>query len=51
MISRGEECEIRLEDANSDEIFAVCPVPYGKRNVAVESVPDSSRYFVLRVEE
>ncbi|KAG2441073.1 hypothetical protein HXX76_003926 [Chlamydomonas incerta] len=40
-----------MEDVNSGELFAVCPVPYGQRNVAVEPVTDSSRYYVLRVED
>ncbi len=35
----------------SDQLFATCPVPYGMRNVCVEPAMDSSRYFVLRVEE
>lgn len=28
-----------------------CPIEYGKRAVAVEAASDSSRYFVLRVED
>ncbi|PNW80450.1 hypothetical protein CHLRE_07g318000v5 [Chlamydomonas reinhardtii] len=40
-----------MEDVNSGELFAVCPVPYGQRNLAVEPVTDSSRYYVLRVED
>ncbi|KAG2450378.1 hypothetical protein HYH02_004882 [Chlamydomonas schloesseri] len=40
-----------MEDVNSGELFAMCPVPYGQRNVAVEPVTDSSRYYVLRVED
>eukprot|EP00197_Chlamydomonas_leiostraca_P014473 CAMPEP_0202860684 /NCGR_PEP_ID=MMETSP1391-20130828/2313_1 /ASSEMBLY_ACC=CAM_ASM_000867 /TAXON_ID=1034604 /ORGANISM="Chlamydomonas leiostraca, Strain SAG 11-49" /LENGTH=292 /DNA_ID=CAMNT_0049539907 /DNA_START=226 /DNA_END=1105 /DNA_ORIENTATION=- len=51
VVSIGEECEIRIEDPNTDQEFAVCPVPYGKRTVSVEAVSDSSRYFVLRVED
>lgn len=35
----------------SGELFAMCPVPYGKKNVAVEPVSDSSRYYVIRVED
>lgn len=51
VVSVGDSCEVRLEDPNSDQEFAVCPVPYGKRTVCIEPVGDSSRYFVLRVEE
>jgi Protein of unknown function (DUF1681) len=36
---------------NSGELFGVCPVRPGQRAVAVESVADSSRYFVLRLED
>lgn len=42
---------MKLEDASSGELFAVCPIPYGKRTACVEPVVDSSRYFVIRVEE
>eukprot|EP00891_Asterochloris_glomerata_P006592 jgi/Astpho2/6592/Aster-04961 len=48
-IAKGESCEIRMEDTNSGDVFAVCPVPLGQSSVAVEPVTDSSRYFVLRV--
>ena len=33
----------------SGELFAMCPVPLGQREAAVEPVSDSSRYFVLRL--
>jgi hypothetical protein len=43
----GERAVIRLEDVNSGEVFAMCPVTPG----AVEPVSDSSRYFVLRIDD
>lgn len=47
--SRGT-CEIRLEDADSGELFALCPYSVKSAAEAVEPVTDSSRYFVLRVQ-
>lgn len=37
--------------ANSGDLFAVCPVQCGQRSVCIEPVTDSSRYYVLRVED
>ncbi|CAL8467880.1 g7418 [Coccomyxa elongata] len=51
VLSIGERCELRLEEPSSGELFAMCPVPLGQRAVAVEPVADSSRYFVLRLED
>jgi len=51
IVSVGDICEIRLEDPNSSELFAACPVQAGKREASVENVMDSSRYFVLRIED
>ena len=48
IIEKGQKCFIRLEDGNSGELFALCP--YDISGQSVESVLDSSRYFVLRVE-
>lgn len=49
LVSVGDSLEVRLEDSANSELFAVCPVVAGQREVCVESVIDSSRYFVLRV--
>lgn len=43
VVSIGDACELRLEDPNTGELFAVCPVPFGQRSICVESVTDSSR--------
>ncbi|CAK0762272.1 hypothetical protein CVIRNUC_002940 [Coccomyxa viridis] len=49
VMSIGNMCELRLEEPGSGELFAMCPVPLGQREAAVEPVSDSSRYFVLRL--
>lgn len=41
------KCEIRLEDAETGELFA--NAPYDVTGKAIEAVLDSSRYFVLAV--
>ncbi|GBG79766.1 hypothetical protein CBR_g30030 [Chara braunii] len=51
VVSAKEKCEIRLEDSNTGELFASCPVHAGRRETTVESVVDSSRYFVLRIDD
>ncbi|KAK2989473.1 hypothetical protein RJ640_019572, partial [Escallonia rubra] len=51
VVSCRDRCEIRLEDPNSGDLFAACFVHPGQRESAVESVLDSSRYFVLRIED
>ncbi|KAI9276417.1 hypothetical protein BY458DRAFT_120518 [Sporodiniella umbellata] len=48
VISKGKRCEIRLEDTSTGELFAVCP--YDLQSSSVEAVLDSSRYFVLKIE-
>jgi len=45
--SKGNSCIIKLEDPNTGDVFAVCPV----NQTAVETVNDSSRYFVLRIDD
>ncbi|CAO1623518.1 unnamed protein product [Parajaminaea phylloscopi] len=48
--AKATQCEIRLEDADSGEVFAVCPYSVKSAAEAVEPVTDSSRYFVLCVQ-
>lgn len=51
VVSCKDRCEIRLEDPNSGELFAACFVNPGNRENSVETVLDSSRYFVLKIED
>ncbi|XP_042011230.1 NECAP-like protein CG9132 [Salvia splendens] len=50
VISKREECIIRLEDKTTGELYARAFLRDGELH-PVEAVIDSSRYFVLRVEE
>ncbi|KAI3700967.1 hypothetical protein L2E82_45608 [Cichorium intybus] len=50
VVSKGEECIIRLEDKATGELYARAFLRDGEPH-PVEPVIDSSRYFVLRVEE
>ncbi|KAI3795127.1 hypothetical protein L1987_37772 [Smallanthus sonchifolius] len=50
VVSKGEECIIRLEDKATGELYARAFLREGEPH-PVEPVIDSSRYFVLRVEE
>jgi len=45
------EAKIRLYSDEDGVLFAMCAVPFGKSHVVVEPVCDSSRNFVLRVED
>lgn len=49
IISKGDKCLIRLEDRNTGAHFATCPVE-SYPSIAVENVEDSTRYFVIRVQ-
>lgn len=51
VVAQGEQLEVRLEDASSGELFGVAPVPPGQAHIAVEQASDSSRNFVLRLED
>lgn len=48
VVAKGKDLAIKLEDKTSGELFARCPVEQYP-GIAVESVTDSSRYFVLRI--
>lgn len=48
--AKGKTAFIKLEDKTSGELFAQAPVEQFP-GIAVESVTDSSRYFVLRIED
>uniref|UniRef100_A0A493T7N9 NECAP PHear domain-containing protein n=1 Tax=Anas platyrhynchos platyrhynchos TaxID=8840 RepID=A0A493T7N9_ANAPP len=50
LTARGSTAFIRLEDRASGELFAQAPVEQFP-SIAVESVTDSSRYFVIRIED
>ncbi len=50
IVSQGTKCIIKLEDKNSGELFAACPVEEYP-SLAVESVSDSARYFVIRIKD
>lgn len=48
MVAKGTQLVIKLEDKNTGQLYANCPVE-AYPGPAIESVADSSRYFVLRV--
>ncbi|XP_068935189.1 adaptin ear-binding coat-associated protein 2 isoform X2 [Petaurus breviceps papuanus] len=48
--AKGQMAYIKLEDKTSGELFAQAPVEQFP-SIAVESVTDSSRYFVVRIED
>ncbi|CAI5989818.1 unnamed protein product [Closterium sp. NIES-64] len=50
VVSRGDHCSIRLLDAASGDLFAHAPVR-PNHPLPLEAVIDSSRFFVLRIED
>ncbi|CAL1609290.1 unnamed protein product [Knipowitschia caucasica] len=48
--AKGKMAIIKLEDKNTGELFALAPVEQYP-DVAVEAVTDSSRYFVVRIDD
>ena len=49
VVTRGGDCCIRLFDKGSNKLHAECPVP-AYPGPAVQTVSDSSRYFVIAVD-
>ncbi|KAI4480117.1 NECAP-like protein CG9132 [Polistes fuscatus] len=49
LVSQGDSIAIKLEDKITGELFAKCPIEQYP-GIAVEPVTDSSRYFVLRIQ-
>lgn len=50
LVAKGDELIMKLEDKASGELFAKCPIDKYP-GVALESVTDSSRYFVVRIQD
>jgi adaptin ear-binding coat-associated protein 1/2 len=50
LVTRDDKLLLKLEDRNSGELFAVCPVE-AHPGAAIEPVLDSSRYFVVRLQD
>lgn len=50
LVAKGEELMMKLEDKASGELFAKCPIDKYP-GVALESVTDSSRYFVVKIQD
>ncbi|XKL65743.1 hypothetical protein PGB90_009163 [Kerria lacca] len=50
MVAKGSQCILFLEDKINGELFAKCPVE-SYPSVAIEAVSDSSRYFVIRIQD
>lgn len=50
VVAKGRDLTIKLEDKNSGELFALCPVEAYPSPV-IEQVLDSSRYFVIRIQD
>lgn len=50
LVAKGNECIMKLEDKTSGELFAKCPIEQYP-GIALEAVTDSSRYFVVRIQD
>ncbi|KAE8739530.1 hypothetical protein FOCC_FOCC014950 [Frankliniella occidentalis] len=49
LVAKGNDCTMKLEDKNG-ELFAKCPIEKYP-GIALEAVSDSSRYFVVRIQD
>ncbi|KAK7794581.1 hypothetical protein R5R35_003596 [Gryllus longicercus] len=50
LVSKEKDCVLKLEDKTTGELFAKCPIDQYP-GLAIESVTDSSRYFVIRIQD
>lgn len=50
LVSKGTAVNLKLEDKTTGALFANCPIDTYP-GVAIEAVSDSSRYFVIRVQD
>ncbi|KAK7027501.1 Adaptin ear-binding coat-associated protein 1 [Halocaridina rubra] len=50
LVNKKQECILKLEDKTTGELFAKCPIDKYP-GIAIEAVTDSSRYFVLRIQD
>lgn len=48
LVAVGNNVSLKLEDKTTGKLFANCPVETYP-SISIESVSDSSRYFVIRV--
>lgn len=50
VVAKQRDLFVKLEDKTSGELFAQCPVESYPSSV-IEQVLDSSRYFVIRIQD
>jgi hypothetical protein len=50
IVERGDETAVLLVDTQGGNIFAVCPIRHFEESNGVDRCIDSSRYFVLRIQ-
>lgn len=50
LVAKGKECNIKIEDKADGKLFAKCPIDKYP-GTSIESVSDSSRYFVIKIQD